>query len=598
MAGKKLWISPPRREVLADFAVSVRPMEDVPGVPEDEYWLLGAWIKVTDTTRIPGQNAHIESTLYSVYRFFTALDDAEAEQYGWNSVVFHTVPARETTSEWVNLYTSSRQAPTLTEPESPHFSTFSVSRAHQLNFHPTADVSPYYTTVDVIGGYRDRQAIGELLLKAPVVTPKKPCENLGEVTDTILEGLSLGDGSLLYCVEATNSGILTIEASGRLDSENCTLRLYEQDPNINPAASPVAQDSTRIDQTVVKGSAYHVEVLGNSSDLDLRFMNLLGHSGDTATLKGTDGPDALVFSAGQPHFVSINGLGYNLPEDVTRIEFTGGEGFDVVRFYDSPGNETVEAWPDRAVITNSSNDLTDDYTVSVSGIESLLAYATRGGTDSATLHGSEGGDKLKSYEDFLRLRAKDDSYALRAKRFDTVIADSGSAGSDLAVFNGSKGNDTFRYDGATNTALVEATDRDHAAVGFNTVVVRAGGDGHSVAHFTDTPGRDIFYFRSHKTVLVSPQAKVTVRVFDEVHATSGESQEDVARIYDTVSDERLLIEGEMASLYRWIDPELELMYETIGFYRVKAYSSEGDDKRDERAHTIDELLLTGWDEEV
>jgi hypothetical protein len=134
-------------------------------------------------------------------------------------------------------------------------------------------------------------------------------------------------------------------------------------------------------------------------------------------------------------------------------------------------------------------------------------------------------------------------------------------------------------------------------MGFGSVVVRAGGGEGDVAWLTDLPGvDDVVYFKSHKTQLVSPGVKVTARAFDEVHATADDDTGlNVARIYDTLGDEHLDVEGDTARLYRRIGTELDLFYEAIGFERVKAYSTEGNDTTDIQDHTID-LLLYGWDE--
>ena len=465
------------------------------------------------------------------------------------------------------------------------------------------------TTYDATGPQVVRVRVtdphGAQSISAPLALRVMPAsqprvEELGIVDFREATGVGLS-GTLTYQLETAHTGWLTIENA----SASTHLQLFDDNPLTYPDRQPVANGqstidgSQRLDYLADRGNMFYFQLSGSDDKVDWRVVNLLDCNGTAVTVYGTNGNDQLTFSADDSRSLTINGAAYVFEDaELTSVEFAGDDGFDEVRLYDSAGNETIEAWPDRAVFANGSGDSTNDFTVNVSGTESILAYATRGGNDSAILHGSEAGDKLKSYEDSLRLRAKDNAYALRAKRFDAITADSGAAGNDTAVFNGSDGNNTFRYDGATNTARLEATDRDHTAIGFGAVVARAGSDGHDSAHFTDTPQDDVFYFKSHKTVLVSDQAKVTARAFDEVHATSSDDQKDVARIYDTPGDERLLIEGGSASLYHWNDPDLELMYETIGFHRVKAYSTEGDDKRDERAHTIDDLLLYGWEEEV
>ena len=98
-----------------------------------------------------------------------------------------------------------------------------------------------------------------------------------------------------------------------------------------------------------------------------------------------------------------------------------------------------------------------------------------------------------------------------------------------------------------------------------------------------------------RTKLVGQHVEVTVRAFDEVHATASESGFDIARIYDTSGDEHLEVSGDTARLYRRNGTELDLIYAAIGFERVKAYSTEGDDTTDIQPYTID-LHLYDWDE--
>ena len=97
------------------------------------------------------------------------------------------------------------------------------------------------------------------------------------------------------------------------------------------------------------------------------------------------------------------------------------------------------------------------------------------------------------------------------------------------------------------------------------------------------------------TKLVSNSVKVTVRAFDEVHATAGEGGCDVARIYDTLGDDKFEFDGDAARLYSRVGGELQLLYEAIGFQRVKTYHTTGNDPRDFRDHTFD-LIQNGWED--
>ena len=425
---------------------------------------------------------------------------------------------------------------------------------------------------------------------------------LGEVDFTRLESLDPSSEDLWFRLETAHDGWLTVQAIAELTAEELTIRVFEPTTLAVPVATSTLQDGRpRLDYGVQQGQTYLLQVTGTASDAGLLVANLVHEADGVVTVHGTAGDDLFRFEAAASREISINEVAYHYEDaEVSTVEFVGGDGRDEAWLYDSAGDETLEAWPNRASFTNGAGDGETDFAVQVSGIEGLLGYATRGGTDSAIFHGSEGGDKLKSYEDSVRLRAKDSSYALRGKKFATIVADAGDGGKDLAVFNGTDGDETFTYLGADGSATVEGEQRNHSAVGFASVTARAGGDGNDVAHFTDIPGTttdadDVFYFRSHKTQLVGAEVKITVRAFDQVYANASESGFDVARIYDTTGDDHLEVEGSTARLYRRVGDDLELLYEVVAFERAKCYSTGGNDTTDVQDHVVD-LHLYDWDE--
>ena len=421
--------------------------------------------------------------------------------------------------------------------------------------------------------------------------------DLGQVDFKRLESLDPSAEELWYSLETTHEGWLTVQADEGWTANELTLQLVEPESPSVPIATSTLQDGTlRLDYNAEQGQTYLLHVTGTASNVNLLLANLVHEVGTAVSVYGTNDADVFVFDAATSRDITINGVVYHYEDtEVSTIEFAGREGRDVAWLYDSAGDESLEAWPDRATLTNATGDAVQDYVVDVTGIEDLLAYATRGGTDSAVCHGSEGGDKLKSYEESARLRAKDSSYTIRVKKFDTIVADSGSGGKDVAVFNGSDGNDTFTYLGADLTGRLEGEGRNHAAVEFDSLVVRAGNGEADVAHFTDIPeADDVLYLKSHKTQLVSDGVKVTARAFDQVYATASESGFDVARIYDTTGDDLLEVEGNTTRLYRNSGSELELLYEAVAFERVKAYSTAGNDTTEIDDHSI-ELYLYGWD---
>lgn len=426
--------------------------------------------------------------------------------------------------------------------------------------------------------------------------------DLGRIDFRRIASLAPTTEGLWFQLETAHDGWLTIESAAEWVETQLAFRLYAPDDTETPiATSALANGRPRIDHNAEAEQRFLVQVAGSATDVEMRITNLVHEAGDAITVYGTDQDDVFKFDAASSRTIVINDIAYHYEDnEVATIDFDGADGTDVVWFYDSSGNESLEAWPERAVLMNDSDDAVPDFSVEAAGYESLLAYAMRGGDDSATFHGSEASDKLKSYADSLRLRARNSVYALRAKRFDTVHADGGAAGKDIAVFNATDGDDTFTYDGATNSSQMEGEGRDHRATDFDYVVARGGRGDNDVARFTDTPvtddgGDDVFYFRSHKTQLASSQATVVARSFDEAHATASESGWDVARIYGTPAPEHLEVDDDTVRFYARNGEELDLMYEAIGFEAVKVYLDEEDTGRPLPPYKYN-LLLYGWDD--
>ena len=426
--------------------------------------------------------------------------------------------------------------------------------------------------------------------------------DLGAVDFRRLEGLNPSAGELWYRLETSHAGWLTIQSAAAWTSGQLAIGLYAPEDTAAPLAVSNPADATpRIDYAVEEGQTYLVKVSGSASGVELWLANLVHVAGDSLTAHGTPQDDDFHFDAGASCTITVNGVVYKFEDgEVATFQFDAGEGRDVVWLYDSPGDDRLEAWPDRVVMSHAAGVGAAAYSVEASGFEDLQSYSARGGVDAAILHGSSGSDKLKSYEDFVRLRAKNTVYSLRAKKFASIVCDPGSGGNDAAVFDGTDGNETFTYHGADNSARMQGKRRDHLAVGFGSVIVRAGGGEGDVAYFTDLPGPDsevddVFYFKSHKTELVKAGVTVTARAFDEVHATASESGFDVARIYDTTKDEHFECEGDTARLFRKVGTQLDLLYEVIAFERVKVYGSGGNDTKDVRDHTF-ELFFTDFGE--
>ncbi len=157
-------------------------------------------------------------------------------------------------------------------------------------------------------------------------------------------------------------------------------------------------------------------------------------------------------------------------------------GFDTVRasstssacgyayLYDSPGSDTLTADPASAVIDRDSSwsDVTAD------GFERLYAYSTRGGSDTATLAGSSGGNRFRGYPHYSTLTDLANSFYHYVKGFYSVTAEGSDSSNDRAYLYDSRGADTLV--GRASSALLRdtaATTYQVEAVYFDMVYARS-----------------------------------------------------------------------------------------------------------------------------
>ena len=123
--------------------------------------------------------------------------------------------------------------------------------------------------------------------------------------------------------------------------------------------------------------------------------------------------------------------------------FDGVEAFstaaaDRAYLYDSPGDETLTAYPNRGTLAGAG------FYNNAYNFRYLYAYAANGGTDAAVLYDSSGDDTLKAYPAVSVLQdATNAVFYNSASNFDSVAAYATSGGTDAATFFDSDGDDTF-----------------------------------------------------------------------------------------------------------------------------------------------------------
>jgi len=421
---------------------------------------------------------------------------------------------------------------------------------------------------------------------------------VGDLDFKAYQAITPINGEHWFSMTSTQAGLLTAVADPR-NPGTPSLGLYDSMSSTTPLATGTEDDGTwRLDYATAADQEYFLKLGGTSNSVDMLLANLFNKTGTTATVGGTSFLDEYEFNAGASRVVTVNGIKYAYSNsELTNVTIDGEGGLNTVVLRDSPGDDTLLASPGQAVLSNGEGDSEPNFTVTATGMVDVQVYGTAGGTDAATLNGSDGADKLKVYDDFARLRTQGGATAVRAKLFDTVNAavDAGDGSKDVAVFRSTTQDDTFNFNGAANSARIQSALRDVTGKGFDKILAYGEGGNNDVARFTDMPGteKDVFYMRNHKTELVAANVSVTARAFDEVHATASQDGDNVARLYDTAQDEHFEFVGNAARVYRESGSARDLRYAAVGFDLVKAHRSEGDDTVDEQTYTY-ELIKRGF----
>ena len=550
-----------------------------------------------------------QSPLLTLYDSTTAIESTtlslnKTEQTGGDSVTLTgTVHVPSSTDSFTVIAFWSDGSDYDTYVVVPGTSTFSLS-----HFYATDSSNPIDYTYELY--YSTMEDDGETYLVASVLRYDTILEDLGTVDYKVVEDLTLDDDALYYEFVAARDGVLTLETLVANSGDSATIELYSQNPVVNGGLTPAAvssqnDDGQRLDTSVTGGQTYYIGVEGTATDFNLRIANLVQQDDSTVTFFGTEGDDEFEFSAADGLEATIKGVLYELDDtDVTTIDFDGGEGYDVVRLDDSPGDDTLEAWATEAVLRNESGDGVDDFTVSASAFEELHVYARSDGADTATLYDSEGNDKFKAEPDEDYAKMYGSAMYNRVKFFDVVEAYS-DGGSDLARIFDTSGDDTF--EGQKDESSLYGEDYQVDVHGFAQVVAYAS-VGTDAALFYDSSLRDEFHAKPAKAELFDAASdgeeyRITARRFGSVSAeatntegTNEDGGQDIAKIWPTAADDYF-----EASEY-WFrffqeDGQLDLIYEVVAFetVRVRETTDENDSSSVTEPLEYDLIVDDGWE---
>ena len=272
--------------------------------------------------------------------------------------------------------------------------------------------------------------------------------------------------------------------------------------------------------------------------------------------------------------------------------------------YDSPGDDTFLSEPFYAEMFGPT------FGFETFGFMFNYGYATTrdGGFDVAVMEDSDGNDKFKldwPNEGQFFGKMYRGSYYNRAKMFEDIsVQFSDGPGDDIARLFDSTGDDQFT--GQKDTSQMTGPGFSVTVAGYESLIAYAS-TGEDVASLFDSELDDTIRARSHKTMMYGTDGtgveyKITARAFDEIHATANavDGGFDFAKLHDTGGDDHLELTPGRAALSRKLSGgATDLLYEMLGFERVKAYGYEGgNDTVDLRDTPGDDLLRANFVEEA
>ncbi len=202
---------------------------------------------------------------------------------------------------------------------------------------------------------------------------------------------------------------------------------------------------------------------------------------DTLVIRGSDGDESVLAKNADltDSAASIGLQRLGLRGDFSGFEslqFHGGGGNDRATFFDSMGDDTLEATSAQVSLRGVG------YSFVAIGVNSVYAHATAGGSDVAYLYDSALDDHLAIRHQFTSLRNAE-QFRL-AYGFEKVFAFAGTGGQDDAALYDSPGDD--RLSASSNSAWISGRDYYASATGFTHVVAESSSGGSDYATFYST----------------------------------------------------------------------------------------------------------------
>jgi|GEM_PF-643815 len=322
-------------------------------------------------------------------------------------------------------------------------------------------------------------------------------------------------------------------------------------------------------ESFMNGEGYSISATG----FDRNFAYSTQGGNDTAVLLDSDGSDTFI-SRSSYTMLAGNGF-FNKVHGFAQVTATSTQGQDSALFHDSQLNDTFQAGPDSASLSNSL------YQATATGFSFVSATAFNGGNDTAILEDSTGNDLLTATPNSASMSGA--GYLNVVTDFDQVLAYA-SEGNDQAYLMDGSGDDTF-YSHPT-VSWMTGEGYFNLADGFDSVEAFSS-QGHDVAKQYDSLGNDRFVSDTDRTWMSGTGYFNRTHGFDQVEAYASQGN-DIAKHYDGTGSDRFVADANRS----WMIGD-GYFNRAHGFDKDFAYSTRGgDDSATFKDSVNDDLFMS------
>ncbi len=365
-----------------------------------------------------------------------------------------------------------------------------------------------------------------------------------------------------YRVQASRTGIFTVQSQFNSAVTNTTLRLYNASMQLVANGIQAGAGVARVDAAATAGQVFYLFADMGNSDNTFKLLNLFTQTGSTVTVGGTAGSEAYVFTAGAYNILTVNGVGYGwTPGSATQFNIQAGGGSDSIVLNGSAATEVVWLEATRATMAGAN------YLVSAVDVETKTANSGGGAADFAYLFDSAGNDAVVATPNQITMTLANGDTS-QVNGFARTRAWAMFGGVDTATFYDSAGNDVYKA-GAVR-GIMSGASYWNEAEGFDQTIAYATAGGFDTATFFDSAGNDAFTAWSDRATITGPGFSHEARDFNQVKAWSVVGGVDAATFYDSAGNDQYV-----AGAVRGIMSGAGYSNEAEGFDSTVAHATAG-----------------------